>query len=578
MRLIKVSANKSSFKTVLFNRVGLSLIVGVRSAADQDADERSYNGVGKSLLVEIVHFCLGSNTNTAFQNQLNDWEFTLDFEVDDTRYTATRDTGKQKEILLNGKLYKLKAFNEFIEKLVFATPDIGADALSFRTLIPRFIRRGNPDYNDPKVTSGDREPYTVLLRNLFLLGLEIALVEKKYQLRRRQTEIEEFEKNFKKDPFIREYYTGNKDATLQARHLEEQITRLESDLSKFQVAEDFYDIEREANRLNNELRDLKNKKVVIENALKNVEKSLQARGDFSRDKLLSLYSELISAFKEETLKRLSDVENFHQQLIQNRVARLGQERLTLSAELQQTSDSIKKINSEIDGKLAYLSDKRALDQYVVVSSQRSELLGKLHKLQDYQRLLQKSRDDLVHIRRDFAEETIKANLYLQDTENERNERISLFAELSKMFYPDAPAGITMDNNQGENKIRFDFDVRIEADGSDGINNVKIFCYDLAVLLLESNHSVKFIWHDSRLFSDIDPRQRATLFKVAEDFCLAHGKQYIATVNQDQVDSLRTEFSEPEFNSLFSGKNVVLRLKDDGPESKLLGIQVDMHYQ
>jgi uncharacterized protein YydD (DUF2326 family) len=579
MRLIKVSANKNSFKTVYFNRTGLSLIVGVRTAAGEpEADERSYNGVGKSLLVEIVHFCLGSNSNSAFQNQLIDWEFSLDFEIGDMRFVATRDTGKQREISLNGKSFKLKAFNEYIEKLVFSTPDIGGDGLSFRTLIPRFIRRGNQDYNDPKVTSSDREPYTVLLRNLFLLGLEIGLVEKKYQLRRRQTEIEEFEKNFKKDPFIREYYTGNKDATLQAKHLEEQILRLESDLSKFQVAEDFYDIEREANRLNTELRELKNKKAIIENSLNNVEKSLHTRTDFSREKLLAVYRELIFAFKEETLKRLGDVELFHEQLIQNRVARLGQERMKLSAELQQTSELIKKINIEVDSKLAYLSDKRALDQYVAVSSQRSELLGKLHKLQDYQRLLQKSRDDLVHIRRDFAEETIKTNLYLQDSEIERNAQISMFSELSKMFYPEAPAGITIDNNQGENKVRFDFDVRIEADGSDGINNVKIFCYDLAILLLGSNHTVDFIWHDSRLFSDIDPRQRATLFSVAHRFSRKHGKQYIATVNQDQLDALRGEFSDVEFDELFAGQNVVLRLKDDGAESKLLGIQVDMHYQ
>jgi uncharacterized protein YydD (DUF2326 family) len=579
MRLIKVSANQPGFKTVHFNKTGLSLIVGVRTAAGETdtTDERSYNGVGKSLLAEIIHFCLGSNTNEAFQNQLIDWEFSLDFEIGDTHFVATRATGKQNEILLNGKSYKLKPFNEKMGKMVFATPDIDTGQLSFRVLIPRFIRRGKADYIDPKFTSSDREPYTTLLRNLFLLGLEIGLVEKKYQLRCRQTEIAEFEKNFKKDPFIREYYTGNKDATLQAKHLEEQIHRLETDLSQFQVAEDFYDIEREANRLHKELRELKNRKLVIENALHNIEKTLQARTDFSREKILTLYTELMSAFKEETLKRLTDVELFHEQLIQNRVARLGQERMKLTVELQQTSETIKKINAEVDSKLAYLSDKRALDQYVAVSSQRSELLGKLHKLQDYQKLLQKSRDDLVHIRRDFAEETIKSNLYLQDTEIERNKQISMFAELSKKFYPEAPAGITIDNNQGENKVRFDFDVRIEADGSDGINSIKIFCYDLAILLLGSNHNVEFIWHDSRLFSDVDPRQLAPLFKVADQFTRERGKQYIATVNQHQLDTLRTEFSDDEFRNLFESQNIVLRLKDDGPESKLLGIQVDMYY-
>lgn len=579
MRLIKVSANQPGFKTVHLNKTGLSLIVGVRTIAIEDGvDERSYNGVGKSLLVEIIHFCLGSSTNTAFQGQLADWEFSVEFEAGARNFVATRNTGRQNEILLNNKLYKLKAFNQHIEKLVFQIPEIGADGLSYRALLSRFIRRGTQDYNDPKVTSNDRELYTVLLRNLFLLGLETGLVERKYQLRRRQTEIEEFEKNFKKDPFIREFYTGNKDATLQTKHLEEQITRLDTDLAKFQVADDFYDIERDANRLNKELRELKNRKLVLENALHNVEKSLLTRADLSREKILSIYDELITAFKAETIKRLEDVEIFHGQLIQNRVSRLGKERMELTAESQQIAEDIKKLHAEINQKMAYLSDKRALDQYVAVSSQRSEFLARLHKLQDYQRLLQKSRDDLVHIRKEFAEETIKTNHYLADTEKERTAQISMFSEFAKLFYPDAPAGITIDNNAGENKIRFDFDVRIEADGSDGINSVKIFCYDLAVLLLGGNHNVDFIWHDSRLFSDIDPRQRATLFKVADEFTKKRGKQYIATVNQDQLEAMRSEFSQEAFRRLFEEDTVVLMLKDDGPESKLLGMQIDMHYQ
>jgi uncharacterized protein YydD (DUF2326 family) len=578
VRLTKILANQSSFKPVIFNKDGLSLIVGVRTNPDFAIDdERSYNGVGKSLLVEIVHFCLGSNKNSAFQNQLPDWEFSLHFEIDGIPFVSSRATSKQNEIILNGKPYSIKAFNEYLGKLIFLMPDVGASGLSFRSLIPRFIRRDIKDYVDPRITGGDKDPHSVLLRNLFLLGLDIGLIERKYLLRKRQLEIQAFEKNFKKDPFIREYYTGNKDATLQARHLEEQISRLDADLLEFKVAEDFYDLEKSANDLNVCLRDLKNKKVVIENSLHNIEKSLEIKTDLSRERVLSLYNELIAAFREESLARLAEVESFHNRLLQNRTARLGQERIKLTNESNQISQKIIELNNDLDKKMSYLSDKRALDQYVSVSNQRSELLRMLHKLQDYQRLLQKSRDDLIHIRKDLADETIKTNQYLQDSQKERDKKISLFSELAKLFYPDAPAGITISNNQGENTVRFDFDVRIEADGSDGINSVKIFCYDLAVLLLESNHNMQFIWHDSRLFSDIDPRQRATLFKIASQFTSKVGKQYIASVNQDQLDSLKSQFDEVQFNGIFGGKNVVLELKDDGPESKLLGMQIDMHY-
>lgn len=577
MRLIELRSNKTSFKTVKFNRTGISLVIGSRKEQSHGEDDgRSYNGVGKSLLIEIIHFCLGSSTNTSFRQHLPGWEFTLRFEIGQTSYTASRSTDKQDKISLNGEMLKLKAFNELLGKLCFQFPDWGGAMLSFRTLVPRFIRRSKADYNDPKNTSSDREPYTVLLRNLFLLGIDISLVESKYALRTRQTELEFFEKNFKNDPFIREYYTGNKDASLQAKHLEEQIARLETDLAQFTVADDYYQIEQEANDLTAKLRALKNKRAVVENALSNIQKSLETRADIPREKLLAVYGELQRAFRDETLKHLQEVEAFHSQLLTNRIARLGQERMRLETERKNIEAEIYQLNQSVDAKLGYLSDKRALDQYAAVSAQLSDLRAKFHKLQDYQQLLHKSREDAASIRIRMAEENIKANAYLDEASDEMESRLQVFSSLAKRFYPDAPAGITLHNNIGDNKTRYDFDVRIEADGSDGINAVKLFCYDFAVLTAQQNHKFAFVFHDSRLFSDIDPRQRAVLFQTANILSLQGGLQYIATVNQDQLDALQTELSPTEFDQLLG--RAVLRLEDDGPESKLLGVQVDMHYQ
>jgi len=577
MRLIELTSNKTTFKTVRFNRSGVSLIIGSRKdPAHGEDDGRSYNGVGKSLLVEIIHFCLGSSTNKNFRQHLPDWEFALRFEIGTTSYVAVRSTDKQSDVALNGQTYKLKAFNELLGKLCFELPDWGGAQLSFRALLPRFIRRSKADYNDPRVTAADREPYTILLRNLFFLGIDISLVENKFLLRTRQSELEMFERNFKNDPFIREYYTGNKDASLQAKYLEEQIRRLENDLSQFAVAEDYYQIEREANELTAHLRALKNKRAVVENALSNVQKSLETRTDIPREKLLVVYHEIEQAFRRETLKHLQEVETFHSQLLANRMARLGKERMKLETERKNLEAEIHKLNSAVDAKLGYLSDKRALDQYAAVSAQLSELRAKFQKLQDYQHLLHKSREDAASIRIKLAEENIKTNAYLDETSAERESRLAVFASLAKRFYPDAPAGITLHNNLGDNKTRYDFDVRIEADGSDGINAVKLFCYDLAVLTAQQNHTMAFVFHDSRLFSDIDPRQRAVLFQTASTVSSHDGLQYIATVNQDQLDTLQADLSPREFDELLG--RTVLRLQDDGPESKLLGVQVDMHYQ
>jgi uncharacterized protein YydD (DUF2326 family) len=53
----KVSANQSSFRTVEFNP-GFNIVIAERTKESTRKDSR--NGLGKTTLVEIIDFCLGS--------------------------------------------------------------------------------------------------------------------------------------------------------------------------------------------------------------------------------------------------------------------------------------------------------------------------------------------------------------------------------------------------------------------------------------------------------------------------------------------------------------------------------------
>ena len=86
-----------------------------------------------------------------------------------------------------------------------------------------------------------------------------------------------------------------------------------------------------------------------------------------------------------------------------------------------------------------------------------------------------------------------------------------------------------------------------------------------------------IFHDSRLLDGIDPRQIATLFKIANEYITANNKQYIITMNQNHIDELRVQLSDNEFDTIVS-PNICHIIGDDKPENKLLGIQVDMKYE
>src|SRR5690349_4172153 len=117
MRLIRLSSNHDTFKTIEFNSTGLTIIVGAKSQNGE-----TYNGVGKSLIVELLHFCLGSNKNKEFALKIPQWEFTLDFDLNGGKHVVSRNTSNQDEVYLDHREMKVSDFNAWMESRVFSIP------------------------------------------------------------------------------------------------------------------------------------------------------------------------------------------------------------------------------------------------------------------------------------------------------------------------------------------------------------------------------------------------------------------------------------------------------------------------
>ncbi len=149
--------------------------------------------------------------------------------------------------------------------------------------------------------------------------------------------------------------------------------------------------------------------------------------------------------------------------------------------------------------------------------------------------------------------------------------------MAKRFYPNNASGITVYNNEGENQQRYTIEAKIESDNSDGINNVKIFCYDMTMLFKGYGHNIKFSFHDSRLFDGIDEKHKAEIFKVVSELFSNADYQYIATVNQNQLNEIKSILTEQEYKEIIE-KNTILTLTDEDDSEKLLGIKVDVGYE
>ena len=576
MQLKKLYANKSSFRTVEFNETGLSFIVAKQKNPENKSNDKTYNGVEKSLLINIIHFCLGSKKEkyTSFCNKLPGWEFCLDFSIGGADYTAKRTTDNPSKITLNGEELTLTNFNSKLKSMCFNIPD-DISSLSFRSLLPFFIRPSKKAYIDFNGASGNYNQYQTRLYNSFLLGLDVFLAQKKYEIKKEQDRIKILEGNFKNDELLKDFFTGNKDVSLTIVDLEEQIYRLNRNLADFKVAEDYSDIQKEADMIESELFALNNSIILIENNIGSVNKSLNIQTKTTKSDIEKVYEEASVHFSENLRKTLSDLETFYENLITSRKKRLLEQKNKFESEIKVKSVIAKKLKNELDRLIKYLGDHQALDVFLSISDKTASMKTKLESLEKYQALQAEYKEKLRNAEKIQLEQSEITENYIAEIESDINELRDYFRSLAKRFYPTAVAGLSVNNNEGDNLLRYNIDAKIESDNSDGINNVKIFCYDMTLLFKGQNHNIDFIFHDSRLFDGIDERQKTELFKIVYEEFANSRKQYIATVNQNQLNEIK-DYMEPELFQKIINDNTVLTLTDDDESEKLLGITVDIN--
>lgn len=576
MQLISLTSNKKSFKPVQFkNEFGLNFIVATQKNPELSDKGNTTNGVGKSLIIAIIHFCLASNKKESFKSDLSGWSFTLTFRVGNEIFKSERKTDSQDKIFLNGQEISLIKFKNKFGALLFDIPSETSE-LTFRSLLPFFIRPRKASYVDYENPNAVKKEFQIQITNALLLGLDVLLVQEKFKLRKEKERIKNLVKELNQDDLLKDFFNQKKDATLEGQQVKEDILKLENDLKEFKVADDYYEINKDADRIKLEIERIKNKITLTENQIKNIEESRKISPDIKRENIEKVYSEVAAVFNPETLKTLSDLEKFYNHISTSREKRLLDKKNELTRNLETLKNTIAHKKTELDEKLKYLDTHQALDIVLILKDKLSDLKAKEDNIQRYDALISQYQKAKINIEKEIIAATEKTQDYLEDAKEIIKATTDFFRQLAKRFYPTATAGITVRNNDGDNQTRFDIDAKISADRSDGIGNIKIFCYDLTILLQGFAHKVNFLFHDSRLLSDTDPRQIAELFKILNEFILVSGKQYILTLNQNQLDEVKKYLSEREYQEIIQ-QNICLELKDELPEDKLLGIQLDMDY-
>ena len=582
MKLIKLYSNKESFKTITFKENGLNIILAERNTDKND--KNSVNGVGKSLSIIIIHFCLGSNEIRCFKEQLKDWIFFLDIKVGEKYYTIKRDTQNQKSIYFKNRNdnsyveYTLIQFKEKLNELIFDIKE-KVNFLSFRSLISRFIRPSRKSYNDYNTYVEKEKDISKLLNTGYLLGISKELILEKYTLRKNKLELENAQKNLKNNEVYKKHFeVDEKKIPFEKYNIQQKLQKLENQRKNLRIAQNYNLIEKESKMLDNEMGDLNNQISILEDNLIQIEKSKEKKIDIKKSDLENLYNQVNVYFSNELNKKFEELEKFNDSLIKNREIKLNSEKVKIEKKLVNLNSKLQKLESKYNKKIITLKNTSSFEKYDLLVNNIGELKNDLNKLLEYEKLEQEFKESISNIK-DRIMVSNKKGFEFEKQFKKENKGIEQFNHFSKRFYEDKPGGITITNNDGDNQIRFNLIVSLGDDSSDGVKSVGIFSFDLTILLLQINHKVKFIFHDSRLFSDIDPNQVKVLFEVLVEEMKGFDFQYICSLNYNQLEDMKRLCSEKEFKNITGENedNIILRLSDKSYEEKLLGIKIDMKY-
>lgn len=558
------------FNHISFNK-GINIIL---ADGNDNLEENSRNGLGKTTLINIIHFCLGARKNEDLPIQkLSDWEFTIVIDLFDEKITATRSFKNTSIITVKGDFdnfpikpkyskenktyfYPINSWTTLLGQSLFnlKIDDTFKIKPSFRMLISYFIRKTDNDFKKPfKTVSTSIKPIYSDLCTCLFLGLNWRLISKYQELNDENKDLTKNKKN------IKESYGTMGELRPEINRLKKDVENYKSELDNFEILESYSDFEKEANKLTEELHELYRKRSILNKKLKQYEDSITSEETPKID-IEKIYNEVNFYFNENIKKTLNESEKFHENIILNRKKFLESEILSVQNELSEIEDSINQKSKQRSKSMDVLNNFGALHEYTAI---QNKYITKKQNLEELESIIEKYENinfKKQKIKSEKIEIEDKIQLDYLENKSHLDNLINLFSENSSKLY-DIPGDLIIDTiDKG-----FEFEIKIPKSKSLGKSKMMTFCYDL--MLLETFYDenlIDFLVHDSNIFDGVDSRQYGNSLNLINEKCQEKDLQYICMLNSDSIPKDKINFDLDE--------KIILKLTDEKIEDSLLGFE------
>ena len=590
--IVALSSSIPTFKTVTFH-AGLNVLLA--DLARDSTDKHTRNSAGKTSLVEIIHFLLGSTPEkgSLFKKpEIVAHSFTGLFNFGDKPLSVTRKVNDDQRLLVDSAeaaalglilrhddeadlhFLHVDDWKAFLGNAWFGLPRerdgtefAGAYAPTFRALIGYFARRrriGAFAHVDKQ--NEHQQAWDSQVNLSYLLGLSWDAPRAIQDLRARRSTLKTLRKAIRGGE-LGQMFGTSAEIRPELVRAEERIERLKRQVSSFQVLDSFRDL---ADRVAS----IKGRMSRIAADLALARETVTHLGRAIKDETPPQYSDVDALFRAAgvelpgvALKRFDDVQKFQASVVENR-KRYLEEQLTeandaitaMDANLKSLDDEKAAILRQLDGKGAFEDLEHIRDELAIMVSRAEVLREKMQNASVLESNQAAQRIESAELERRLQEDHARH-------ENAIKSATVLFDQAIAKLYDDRTGNLVIAATKDGPK----FEITIQGGGNlGGIDMMKLFCFDIMLYQLSTERfrGPKFLVHDSHLFDGVDGRQVGHALAYGAEVAQRTGGQYIVMMNSDEFGPLESEVLAAQADAILS-----VRLTDD-ENGGLFGFRFD----
>lgn len=506
------------------------------------------NNVGKTTVLKLIDFCLGSSVKGIYtdqENQRNEYKLVKDFLIEnsiiinlilkeDLNQEESREISIERNFLSrNKKIQKIDGINKTEEEFDKGLTDIlffghYGNKPTFRQIIAHNIRYHDQSLNNT-IKHLDRftrdDEYETLF--LFLLGCNFEKGVTKQELRIKIDIEEKFKRRLESNQTKSAYETALALLNMEIEELNQQKSSIkinpgfEEDLKKFNL------IKYEINRVSSEIGRLELRKSLI------LEAQVEINNDVATIDLEQLHNIYQQATKLVTgiQKTFDELYEFHNSMIKSKI--------------NFVVDDLPKIEKEISLQQAKLRNLLTEEKRLSSAVVQSELFNVLEKViaelnskykskGEYESILKQLEGveaELSGLNKDLAEidNGLFSDDFLSKIQLQLNEFNKYFAAISYELYGEKYA-LKVDMKISKGRRLYEF-TTFNTNFSSGKKQGEISCFDIAYTLFADNEHIPcmhFLLNDKReLMHDNQ------LLKIA-NLVNEKGLQFVASILKDKL--------------------------------------------